>query len=83
MSSVELALLALDFFYKDKGFHLGDPVVMDERFTFEVSGVFFWSRQSLVDTLRVAERITSVVRIDDTLQGPSIRLMKPFSVTDI
>lgn len=79
----ELALLALDDVYRARKYRYGDAVVMDDAFLNQVAGVFFLDRDCCAGLLRLASRITPVVKLSDTLAGPSVNLMRPFTIEDL
>lgn len=79
----ELALLALDDTYRFTGHQYGDPVLADREFLQQVAGVFFLDVDVCRTLLSTAAKITSVVRITDTLAGPAIWLEQPYSVDSL
>jgi hypothetical protein len=79
----EVALLGLDEIYCSRGYTYGDPVLMDDDFIKQVSGVFMLDFECCKKLLQVGARINQSVRISETLAGASISLMKPFKISNI
>jgi len=79
----ELSLLALSYVYQIRGYQYGDPVLMDRQLIDQISGVFFLNGECCSNLLRMASRISSLVKLSDTLSGTSITLLKPFTINDV
>lgn len=79
----ELAVLALDDVYRSRKYTYGDPVVMDDPLLDQIAGVFFLEKRCCTDLLQLAARILPDVRLADTLAGPSINLLRPFTIEDL
>ena len=79
----EVALLALDETYCSSGFTYGDPVIMDDEFIKQVSGVFMLDLECCKSLLSISGRINQSVKISETLTGASINLLKPFKIDNI
>jgi hypothetical protein len=78
----ELVCLALALIYRDKGFRYGDPVLMDSEFIHEIAGIFFLSDECCSRLLRSGS-LAGCLRITDTLNGPSLRLLSEYGISDI
>jgi len=79
----ELALLALDDTYRFRQYHHGDAVLMDESLVNQTAGVFFMDPKCCADLLRLSAKIGSTAKMSDTLSGPSINLLGPFTINDL
>jgi len=79
----ELALLALDDTYRSRQYSYGDAVLMDESLVNQTAGVFFLDPKCCADLLRLSANIVPSVRMSDTLGGPSINLLRPFTIDDL
>jgi len=79
----ELALLALDDTYQTRQYTYGDPVIMDDNFIKQVSGVFMLDSQCCKELLQIGSRLNQSLKISETLSGPAISLMKPFKIDNI
>jgi hypothetical protein len=79
----ELALLALDLLYRARGYSYGDPVILDEALSREFAGAFFLDAGSCVRLLRVAARLSGVLKMTDTLAGPAVHLLRPYTIQDL
>jgi hypothetical protein len=79
----EVALLALDETYCSSGYTYGDPVIMDEEFIRQVSGVFMLDSECCKNLLTICVSINQSVKISETLSGASINLFKPFKIDNI
>lgn len=80
VGEIKLALLGLDFAYREQRYHYGDPILMSESLINKVAQVFFLDGQCCRRLMLAAETITDVVKIVDTLGGPSITLTRPITV---
>lgn len=76
----ELALLALDHVYRARGYRYGDPAVLDGALLDEIARVFFLDLQCCRELLLLASRVTRAVRMADTLAGPSVTLVAPYTI---
>ena len=56
---------------------------MDESLVAQTAGVFFLDISCCADILRLAVKIVPLVEMSDTLGGPSIHLLRPFTVNDV
>ena len=83
MDRFELALLALDYTYRNNGYVYSDPVLMDEEIISQVSSVFFLDHQCCRNLLKIASRITNYLKILDTLAGPSITLKRAVIIEEL
>jgi len=79
----EVALLALDETYCSSGFTYGDPVIMDDEFIRQVSGVLMLDLECCKGLLSIGASINQSVKISETLTGSSINLLKPFKIDNI
>ncbi len=79
----ELALLALDDLYRHEGYRYGDPVLLSEAVTNTVCNTFFMDRNSCLELLLRAPRVFSHVEWRDTLAGPSVSLVRPYTIKDV
>jgi hypothetical protein len=79
----ELVLLALDDLYRANGYRYGDAVLMDEKIIHQIAGVFFLDHACCRGLLHLAAQITSIVQVTNTFAGPSVKLLRPFRVTDL
>ena len=79
----ELALLALDDTYRSRQYRYGDAVLIDESLVKQIAGVFFLDPKCCADLLRLSANIVPSVKMSDTLGGPSINLLRPFTIDDL
>jgi len=79
----ELALLGLDDLYRARGYRYGDPVLLDDAVVDETAAVFFLKRDCCRDLLHLAARLSSAVKMADTLAGPSVNLVRAYTVDDL
>ncbi len=79
----EVAVLALDATYQQKGYSYGDSIIMDDEFIKQVSGVFMLDSDCCKGLLRIAARINPAVNMSETLVGVSVNLTKPFKIDNI
>ena len=79
----ELPLLALNYVYHTRGYKYGDPVLMDGLLIDQISGVFFLNDECSTNMLRMALRISSFIKLSDTLSGTAISLLKPYTIDDV
>lgn len=75
----ELALLALDDVYRWEQYAYGDAVILDDRLLRRLAGVFFLDTECCRTLLRRAAR-RDILRMSDTLAGPAVTLLRPFTV---
>jgi hypothetical protein len=79
----EVALLALDYVYRSRGYRYGDPVVLDEVLLNDLSGVFFLDTGCYRQLLSLATKLTRLVSLRDTFAGTSVTLHAPYGVAEI
>jgi len=79
----ELALLALDDLYRARGYRYGDPVLLDDAVVDQISAVFFLERECSRDLLHFAVRLSPVIKLADTLAGPSVNLLRTYTIDDL
>lgn len=79
----ELALLALDHIYRDRGYRYGDPVVLDQAMLNDLARVFFLEPSCCRELLALGSTVTRAVALRDTFAGTSVSLLAPYTVKDI
>jgi hypothetical protein len=79
----ELALLSLDDLYRSRHYRYGDPVLLDDAVVDEMASVFLLDKSCCLELLHLAARLSPVVVLSDTLAGPSVNLLKAYTVDDL
>ena len=57
--------------------------MMDDSLLNQLAGVFFLDQECCASLLQLAAKIVPTVRMADTLAGPSINLLCPFTIDDL
>lgn len=79
----QLVLLALDDVYRARGYRYGDPVLLDDGLIYQAAGVFFLDLECSARLIRTAARISNALTITDTLGGPAVNLLRPYTIADV
>ena len=79
----ELALLALDHVYRDRGYRYGDPVILDDRMLDAVARVFFLDVTCCRELIDLSARLTRRIELSDTFAGTSVSLLAPYGIERI
>ena len=79
----ELGLLALDDLYRARAYRYGDAVLLTDDLLDQVASVFFLDHSCCIKLLRVAAKFSKHIKMTDTLSGPSINLLRPYTVDDL
>jgi len=76
----ELVLLALDRVYRQRGYHYGDPVLLDDMLLDEVAAVFFLDLACCRELMERAARLDRTLSLRSTFAGTSLTLQEPYTI---
>ncbi len=76
----ELALLALDRVYRQRGYRYGDPVLLDDRLLDEIAAVFFLDLACCRELLERAARLDRALALRSTFAGTSLTLQERYTI---
>lgn len=76
----ELAMLALDYVYRSRGYRYGDPVILDEPLLDEMARVFFLDPVCCRELIDLAARLTKAIKLSDTFTGTSVTLLTLYGI---
>lgn len=80
VSRYELALLALDRVYRQRGYRYGDPVLLDDALLDEIAAVFFLDLACCRELLERAARLDRALSLRSTFAGTSLTLQEPYTI---
>ena len=83
VSSFQLALLSMDYIYKQRGYRYGDPILVNDELLDELSGIFFLDHNCFRSLITLADKVTRHLMIRDSIAGTTVTLVKPFTIEDI
>jgi len=80
VSRPEVALLSLDYLYRDRRYRYGDPVVLDDDLLFDLAGIFYLDEMCLRELLELAARVTPALQVGQSFAGLVLTLREPYGI---